>query len=105
LLDRELAACVQLDPDFADVYRMQALALSRSGLFDQATAVIRKASVLAPRSEIYELALADLEIKKHDWAAAVALLQELKSSHNPDVAKQAEYFLSQEVQEAAISKE
>ena len=105
LLDRELAACVQLDPDFADVYRMQALALSRSGLFDQATAVIRKASVLAPRSEIYELALADLEIKKHHWAAAVALLQELKSSHNPDVAKQGEYFLSQEVQEAAISKE
>jgi hypothetical protein len=66
---------------------------------------MRKAFILAPRSEIYELALADLEMKKHDWAPAVALLQELKSSHNPDVAKQAEYFLSQEVQQPAISKE
>lgn len=104
-LDRELATCAQLDPDFADVYRLQALALSQQGLLDQATAVMRKAFVLAPRSEIYELALADLEMKKHDWAPAVALLQELKSSHNPNVAKQAEYFLSQEVQQAAISKE
>lgn len=105
VLDRELATCVQLDPDFADVYRIQALALSQQGLLDQATAVMRKAFVLAPRSEIYELALADLEMKKHDWAPAVALLQELKSSQNPDVAKQAEYFLSQEVQQATDSKE
>ena len=79
--------------------------MSQRGLLDEATAVMRKAFVLAPRSEIYKLALADLEMKKHDWAPAVALLQELKSSHNPDVAKQAEYFLSQEVQLAAISKQ
>jgi tetratricopeptide (TPR) repeat protein len=105
VLDRELAACVQLNPDFADVYRLQALSFSQRGLLQEAAAVMRKAFVLAPRSEIYELALADLEIKKHNWAPAVALLQELKSSHNPDVAKQAEYFLSQEVQQAAISKE
>jgi len=104
-LDRELSICVQLDPDFADVYRLQALALTQQGLLDQATAIMRKAFVLAPRSEIYELALADLEMKKHNWAPAVALLQELKSSHNPDVAKQAEYFLSQEVQETANSKQ
>jgi Flp pilus assembly protein TadD len=104
-LDRELSACIQLDPDFADVYRLQALALTQQGLLDEASTVMRKAFVLAPRSEIYELALADLEMKKHDWAPAVALLQELKSSHNPDVAKQAEYFLSQEVQQPAISKE
>lgn len=104
-LDRELAICVQLDPDFADVYRLQAVALAQQGLLEQATAVMRKAFVLAPRSETYELELADLEMKKHDWAPAVALLQELKSSHNPDVAKQAEYFLSQEVQQGAVSKE
>lgn len=104
-LDRELAICVQLDPDFADVYRLQALALAQQGLLEQATAVMRKAFVLAPRSETYELELADLEMEKHDWAPAVALLQELKSSHNPDVAKQAEYFLSQQVQQAAVSKE
>ena len=104
-IDRELAICAQLDPDFADVYRLQALALAEQGLLERATAVMRKAFILAPRSEVYELALADLELKKHDWAPAVALLQELKSSHNPDVAKQAEYFLSQEVQQAAVSKE
>ena len=104
-LASELAACVQLDPDFADVYRLQSLAFSRQGLLEQATAVMRKAFVLAPRSEVYALGLADLELRQHNYAPAVALLQELKSSHNPDVAKQAEYFLSQEVQQAANSKE
>ena len=104
-IDRELAICAQLDADFADVYRLQALALAEQGLLERATAVMRKAFILAPRSEVYELALADLELKKHDWAPAVALLQELKSSHNPDVAKQAEYFLSQQVQETANSKQ
>jgi Flp pilus assembly protein TadD len=103
-LGRELAACAQLDPDFADLYRLQALAFSQHGMLDQATIVMRKAFVLAPRSEVYELALADLELKKHDYTPAVALLQELKSSRNPDVAKQAEYFLSQEVKETADSK-
>lgn len=104
-LDGELAACVQLSPDFADVYRLQALALSRQGLLDQATTVMRKAFLLAPRSEVYGLELANLELKKHDYSPAIALLQELKSSHNPDVARQAEYFLSQEVEETANSKE
>lgn len=104
-LDRELATCIQLDPDFADVYRLQALALSQQGMLDQATAVMRKAFVLAPRSEVYELALADLELKRHDYTPAVALLQELRSSRNPDVAKQAEYFLAQEVEETANSKQ
>jgi hypothetical protein len=66
---------------------------------------MRKAFVLAPRSEVYELALADLELKKRDYAPAVALLQELRSSHNPDVARQAEYFLSQELQETVDSKQ
>ena len=102
---RELNACIQLDPNFADVYRLQALALSQQGLLDQAISVMRKALVLAPRSEAYELELADLQLKKRDYASAVALLQELKSSHNPDVAKQAEYFLTQEVQQTANSKE
>lgn len=104
-LDRELALGSQLDPNFADLYRLQAVALSQRGLLEQATSVMHKAFLLAPRSELYELALADLEMKKHDWAPAVALLHELKSSHNPDVAKQAEYFLSQEVQPTANSKE
>ncbi len=104
-LARELAKCIQLDPDFADVYRLQSLAFSRQGVLDQATAAMRQAFVLAPRSEVYALGLADLDLKQHDYAPAVALLQELRSSHNPDVAKQAEYFLSQEVQQAANSKE
>ena len=63
LLQRELAACIQLSSDFADVYRLQALVFSQEGLLDKAIAVMHEAFVLAPRSEMYELGLADLELK------------------------------------------
>jgi len=93
-LERELAACIELDPDFADVYRLQAAELSRRELLEQAVTAARKAVSLSPRSENYELALADIELRKRDYAPALALLQTLKNSNNPDISKQAEYFLS-----------
>jgi tetratricopeptide (TPR) repeat protein len=103
-VDRELGACIHLDPNFADVYRLQALELSRRGLLVQAANLIQKALSLAPRNEAYKLALADLELRQHDYAPALALLQELKTSHNTDIAKQAEYFLSGEVAPSVITK-
>jgi hypothetical protein len=95
--DKELTTCINIDPAFADVYRLQALALSHRGQLQQAANVIREAILLSPRSENYKLMLADIDLKKGDHEPAVALLQELKNSHNPDISKQAEYFLSSEI--------
>jgi hypothetical protein len=58
---------------------------------------VRKAILLSPRTETYELALADIELKARDYASALSLLHALKNSHNPDISKQAENVLSSEV--------
>ena len=99
-VEQELAACIDLDPDFADVYRLQAANLSRHGLLEKAANAVRKAIFLSPRTETYELVLADIELKKRDYGPALSLLHALKNSRNPDISKQAEYVLSSDVAQA-----
>ena len=53
--------------------------------------------------ESYELSLADLELRKHDYVPALALLHQLENSRDPEIVKRAEYFLSSDVQEAVPS--
>jgi tetratricopeptide (TPR) repeat protein len=94
----EAEMCARLRPGFADAYRLMGFALMRQGDFDQAERMMRKALSLSPRSEAYELNLADIELKKHEYASALVLLQELKNSDSPEIARQAEYFLTSEVE-------
>jgi hypothetical protein len=54
--------------------------------------MMRNAISLSPRSEGYELNLADIELTKHEYAPALALLRELKRSSNPEIAERAEYL-------------
>lgn len=89
--------CLRLDPDFADCYRLNAAALARQGELDTAADMMQKAIVLNPRSESYRLELAGIQLKQHDYVPAVALLNELKNSHDPEIAKQAEFFLASDV--------
>ena len=70
----------------------------RQGEFDQAEIMMRKAVSLSPRSEVYRLNLAGIELKKQEYAPALALLQELKNSDSPEIARQAEYFLTANVE-------
>jgi len=65
--------------------------------------MMRQAIALSPRMESYELSLADLELRKHDYVPALALLHQLENSRDPEVVKRAEYFLSSDVQEAVPS--
>jgi len=93
----EAEVCTRLTPGFADAYRLMGFALMRQGDFDQAESIMRKAVSLSPRSEAYKLNLADIELKKHEYASALVLLQELKNSDSPEIAKQAEYFLTSDL--------
>jgi Tfp pilus assembly protein PilF len=93
----EAAICARLNPGYADAYRLMGFSLMRQGEYDQAESMMRKAVALSPRSEVYRLNLADIELKKQEYAPALALLQELKNSDSPEIAKQAEYFLAASV--------
>jgi len=102
-VEQEAQACTSLEPHFADVYRLEALALAARGNFNEAIAMMRQAIALRPRMESYELSLADLELRKHDYVPALGLLHQLENSRDPEVVKRAEYFLSSDVQEAVPS--
>lgn len=93
----EARECIRLDPDFADAYRLLAAALVREGDFDGGIEMMQRAIVLSPRSQSYQLDLASIELRKHDYGPAVALLNELKNSRDPAIAKQAEYFLTSDL--------
>ena len=90
----EAEACVQVDPSFADAYRLIAFSLESEGEFEKAESMMRKAVSLSPRSEGYELNLADIELTQHEYATALVLLRELKRSSNPEIAMRAEYLSS-----------
>lgn len=94
----EAEICAHLSPGFADSYRLMGFSLMRQGEFDQAEIMMTKAVTLSPRNEVYKLNLADIELKKQEYAPALALLQELKNSDNPEIARQAEYFLATNVE-------
>lgn len=102
-VEHEAQTCTSLEPHFADAYRIEASALASRGKFDEAIAMMGHAVALSPRMESYQLNLADLELRRHDYAPALALLHRLQNSHDPEVVKQAEYFLSSDVREAVPS--
>jgi Tfp pilus assembly protein PilF len=93
-LAQEVEVCAALDPHYADIYRLRASALARQGRLDEAAGFLRRAIALSPRMESYALDLADIELRKHDYAPALALLHQLQNSRNPKVVEKAEYFLS-----------
>jgi tetratricopeptide (TPR) repeat protein len=99
-VEDEAQACTSLAPHFADAHRLQASGLAARGEFSQAIAMMRQAVTLSPRTESYELTLADLELREHDYVPAMALLHQLQNSHDPEVVRKAEYFLSSQVREA-----
>jgi Flp pilus assembly protein TadD len=100
----EALMCARLSPNYADAYRLMAFSLMRQGDYDEAETMMQKALSLSPRSEVYKLNLADIELKKKDYAPALALLQELKNSDSPDIAKQAEYFIAANIEKKEEAK-
>jgi tetratricopeptide (TPR) repeat protein len=90
----EAEVCAKLDPNFADAYALIASALVQKGEGDRAESVLRRAIQLSPRSEAYQLQFAEIQFRNRDYAPALALLQQLKNSHDPAVAKRAETFLA-----------
>jgi tetratricopeptide (TPR) repeat protein len=94
---QEARATMQADPSFADAYRIMAGTLENRGELEQAIANMRQAVRLSPRTENYQLELANLELTERDYGSATALLRQLENSPDPRIAKQAEFALSSNV--------
>jgi tetratricopeptide (TPR) repeat protein len=93
-LMQDLQIVLDWDPDFAEAYNMLAMARLEGGGAHSALAAIQPAIKLNPRSETYLLNMASIQIAAKQWDAATALLEHLKTSENPQIARTAQKTLN-----------
>jgi tetratricopeptide (TPR) repeat protein len=87
-LTKELETSISLDPNFADSYAMLAFAQSTSGDHAKALESMRKAIAIDPRNENYRFNLANIYLAKSEPDKALAILQSLQQTLNPEMAAQ-----------------
>ena len=83
---RELETAISLDPGFADSYAILAFAQSGSGDPAKAVATMHKALTISPRNENYLFNLASLYLANRQPDQAIAVLQSLRATNNPELA-------------------
>jgi tetratricopeptide (TPR) repeat protein len=86
---QDLRAVIDWDPEFAEAYRLLALARLEGGGVNSALASIRQAIPLSPRNQTYLLDLARIYMEGKKWDEATALLEQLKHSPDPQIAQAA----------------
>jgi tetratricopeptide (TPR) repeat protein len=91
----ELMASISLDPGFADSYALLAFAQSASGDPAKGIITMQKALAISPRNETYLFNLANIYLTNRQPERAIALLQTLGGSSNPEVAAHATAALAQ----------
>jgi tetratricopeptide (TPR) repeat protein len=86
---QDLRAVLDWDPEFAEAYSMLAMARVEGGGINSAMESMREAIQLSPRNENYLLEMAQIYMAGKQWDAATTLLGRLKSSQNPQIAREA----------------
>jgi tetratricopeptide (TPR) repeat protein len=94
-MTKELETSISLDPGFADSYALLAFAQSAAGDRAKAVTTMQKALAISPRNEIYRFNLANLYMGNRQPDQAIALLEALRASSNPEVASHATAALTQ----------
>jgi tetratricopeptide (TPR) repeat protein len=94
-IQKNLEKSVALDPEFADAYSVLAFTYVSQGNYEQALGAMRKAITLNPRNEAYSLSLAQIYLASRKVDPALAILQALSNSSNPEVAERARQNLGQ----------
>lgn len=95
----DLKAVLEWYPELASAYDLLALGRSEGGSSVAAMQAERAAMMLSPRDQHYVYHLAQIYITAKKWEAAQALLQRLKDSSDPDIAKLARERLEQAASE------
>ena len=91
---QDLRQVLDWDPEFAQARAMLAMAQLEGGGVHAATDSMRVAVTLSPRNQTYLLNMAQIYMAGKSWEAATAVLERLKSSPDPQVAKSAGEELS-----------
>jgi tetratricopeptide (TPR) repeat protein len=91
----EAEASIALDANFADSYALLAFAQSTAGDAGKAIVTLRKAIAISPRNENYLFNLANLYLVNHQPDQAIALLQSIRVSDNPQLAASVAATLAQ----------
>jgi thioredoxin-like negative regulator of GroEL len=86
---QDLRLVLDWDPEFAEARGMLAMAQLEGGGAHAAMDSMRAAIQLSPRNQTYLLNMAQIYMAGKNWDAAAALLQRLKNSPDPQVAKSA----------------
>jgi Flp pilus assembly protein TadD len=94
-MTEELETSIRLDPSFADSYALLAFTQSTAGNSAEAIVTLRKALAISPRNESYLLNLANLYMANRQPDQAIAVLQSLRASGNPEFASRAAAMLAQ----------
>ncbi len=87
---QDLRVVIDWNPGFADAYNMLAMARLDGGGPRSAKESMTIAIQLAPRSESYLFNMAQIDIAGKNWEEATSLLQKLKDSRDPQLAKAAQ---------------
>jgi tetratricopeptide (TPR) repeat protein len=82
----ELETSIRLDPNFADSYALLAFAQSSSHDMAKALETMQKALAIDPRNENYRFNLANLYLANRQLDQAVAILQTLRVTDNPELS-------------------
>jgi tetratricopeptide (TPR) repeat protein len=86
---QDLRAVLDWNPEMAEAYSMLAMARVEGGGVNSAMESMRAAIQLSPRNEGYLLNMAQIYMAGKKWDAATALLERLKASPDPQIARAA----------------
>jgi tetratricopeptide (TPR) repeat protein len=86
---QDLRAVLDWDPEFVEARTMLAMAQLEGGGVHAAMDSMRPALQLSPRNQTYLLDMAQIYLAGKNWDAATAMLERLKNSSDPQVAKSA----------------
>lgn len=98
----ELETAIALDPGFADSYMLLAFAQAYAGDPAKGLVTMQKAVSLSPRNEKYQFNLAQMYLNNQKMDDAIAILQVLQKSGNPEVMRRADQTLAQAQQFKAM---
>jgi tetratricopeptide (TPR) repeat protein len=86
---QDLRLMLDWAPEFAEAHAMLAMAQLEGGGTNAAMDSMRAALQVAPRNQSYVLGMAQIYLAGKHWDAATALLERLKNSSDPRIAKSA----------------
>src|SRR5258705_10242609 len=86
---QDLRAVLDWNPEMAEAYSMLAMARVEGGGVNSAMEAMRAAIQLSPRNEGYLLNMAQIYMAGKKWDAATGLLDRLKASQDPQIARAA----------------